>query len=403
MRIRIQHNQQRLLISILILLIIICGVCLWKVASATNLGKGDFIGYWSAVYLLHEGQNPYSPTNMMKVQQSIIHSNLDFVVMAWNPPTLFLFMLPLAWLPFQTARAVWFIFNVVILLAVCLILANLYLPKKGKALLVFCLFAVLFPQDLVAITMGQVTFLVLLGVVCCMFFIKQERYFLAGAFLILTTIKPHMVFLVVPYLLLYMAFRRKWQGWLGFLTVAIVCMLSLFIFRPVWIQDFLGLLTIAPVNWATPTIGGILSYLSITDNMRYIIIFLLPLAWILARRQAKIPVETAVALLTVLTVPITFYGWSYDQSILLIPLAWLFSWMLSSSHKWVQITVIITMSSILLINWVQRITSTSEVYYFWIPLIWAVIFITCFALSKSPMNHSSVSITKKYSSSESME
>ena len=172
MRIRDHTNPHKLTISILLLLIIFCTVSLFRLAAVTDLGKGDFIGYWSAVKLLQDGKNPYSPVNMMEVQQSIIHSGLDFVVMAWNPPTLFIFLLPLAWLPFPTAKAVWFVVNVVILLSVCLMLGRLYLPKNGKAFLVFCLFAILFPQDLVAITMGQVTFLVLLGVVSSMFLIK---------------------------------------------------------------------------------------------------------------------------------------------------------------------------------------------------------------------------------------
>ena len=69
----------------------------------------------------------------------------------------------------------------------------------------------------VAITM-EATFLVLLGLVCSMILIRKEQWFWAGASLILTTVKPHMALLAVPYLLLYISYRRKWQGWLGLLS-----------------------------------------------------------------------------------------------------------------------------------------------------------------------------------------
>ncbi|MCI0561178.1 MAG: DUF2029 domain-containing protein [Nitrososphaera sp.] len=383
-------TRQRLSIGVLLLLTLVCISALWKLASVTVLGKGDFIGYWSAVYLLHEGHNPYDPAGMMEIQQTLIHSGLDFVVMAWNPPTLFVFILPLAWLPFIAAKATWLIVNVAILLVIIFMLAHLYLPHGGRAFLGFCLIVILFPQALVAIIMGQVTFLVLLGVVSSMMLIRKEQWFWAGASLILTTVKPHMALLAVPYLLLYMSYRRKWRGWLGLLSAAAICLITLFWFRPLWAIDFMSIFAIAPVNWATPTIGGLLSFLRLTEAMRYMVVLLLPLAWVLARQQTNVSVETAVALLTILTVPTTFYGWSYDQSILLIPIAQIFSWLLHPSHHMMRIAVIAAMLVSILINWIQRISSASEVYYFWIPLFWAVVYSICIAANKASVSTKSV-------------
>jgi hypothetical protein len=195
-------DRRRLSIVLLLLLIPVCVLVLWKLASATALGKGDFIGYWSAAYLLHEGHNPYDPAGMMEIRQTLIHSGLDFVVMAWNPPTLFVFMLPLAWL--------------------------------------------------------------------------------------------------------------------------------------------------------------------------------------FARKQSAVNLETAVALSTVITVPATFYGWSYDQSILLIPMAQIISWLLLPSHPTLRIAVIAAVLFSILLNWIQRIVNTGEVYYFWIPIFWAGVYGICLAANKAP-------------------
>jgi len=359
---------------------------LFQLALTTDLGKGDFMAYWSAVYLLHKGHNPYDSAKMMDVQQTLAHSNLDVVIMTWNPPSLLAILLPLAWFSFSAARAAWFVINVMILLTVSLLLTLLYLPNSGKALVGFCLLAIVFPQALVAITMGQVTFLVLLGVACSMLLIKKEQWFWAGAVLILTTIKPHMSSLVLLYLLLFMAYRRKWQGWVGFLFAGGCVLAVLLYFRPRLPIDYLALSNIAPVDWATPTIGGLLSFLHITEAARYLIVAFFPLCWVLATPRNTASVESTVALLTVITVPTTFFGWSYDQSMLLIPIAHLFGRCWGSSNRWMKSFAAASGVISITLNWIQRVTVTNEVWYCWIPVFWGVLYGICIAKTKSEFN-----------------
>ena len=373
-------------ISILLLLTALCITALWKFAVATSLGKDDFIGYWSAVYQIHRNHNPYDPKEMMDVQQTLVHSGLDFVVMSWNPPTLSVFLLPLAWLSFDAARSTWLVINVILLLAANLMLARLYLPPGGRPLLGFCLLVLLFPQVLITLTMGQVTLLVLLGLVSSMILIRQGHWFWAGAALILTSVKPQIAFLAVPYLLIYMAYRRKWQGWLGLLVSGAACVVILFVFRPLWVADFLGLTSIAPTNWATPTLGGLLSFWGVTEAARYLIVVFLPLAWVLARSQSVIRLESAVALLTVITVPTTFFGWGYDQSVLLIPIAQLLGWLLLSSNRWVKAVVILGILGSFALIWIQRIMRVNEVNYFWVPIFWGVVYCIGCAVNKAALS-----------------
>lgn len=371
-------------VSTLILLVVLCIIALWKLA--TRFGYVDFTGYWSATYLLHQGHNPYDPAAIMNIERTLAHSEADFVMMAWNPPTLFVFLLPLSWLSFTEAHATWFVINVIMLLTISLMLAHLYLPKGGKPLLGICLLAALFPQALIALMMGQVTLLVSLGLLSSMILINREHWFWGGFVLILTTVKPHIAFLAVPYLLLYMAYRRKWQGWLGLLVSGGICMTILFMVRPLWISDLMALLSIAPVNWGIPTIGGILSFLNVTEAGRYLVVTFLPLAWLLARSQTTVDMESAVALLTAITVPTTFYGWSYDQSILLIPIAHLFGWFLLSSSRLVKAIVLLSILISFSLNWIQRLVSTDEVYYFWLPVFWAVVYCTCFVTNRATLS-----------------
>jgi ABC-type transport system involved in cytochrome c biogenesis permease subunit len=72
-----------------------------------------------------------------------------------------------------------------------------------------------------------------------------------------------------------------------------------------------------------------------------------------------------------ITLPTTIYGWSYDQTILLIPIAQVFSWLTHSKYKVVIITFII---AVIAFNYYQRVLPFNEVYYVWVPLAWCFIF-----------------------------
>jgi len=347
------------------------------------------MGYWSATYLLRNGQNPYSPELMEATQQTQAQSELDVTIMAWNPPFLFVFLLPLAWLPFTTAKFIWLIINIFLILTAGLMLAHLYLPSNSVRLkLIFLIFAISFPQVLSGIYMGQVIFLVFWGLVACMALIKKGQWFWAGAVLIFTTIKPHMAILSVIYLLIYMAYQRQYKGWVGLLIAGVTCMFVLFAYRSNWIYDLIGESAIAPVNWATPTIGGLLSYLGISESARYLIILLLPLPFFLAGHPTKISMECSVALLTLITVPTTFFGWSYDQTMLLIPIAQVFGWIIRSKRQMLKSLTIIGITCALAINYYQRLLTINEVYYVWVPLFWWLMFgLTWYGFSSTGNDH----------------
>jgi hypothetical protein len=366
---------QWLLWSFLILLLFIGLIFLQNVMSKTYVGEGDFIGYWSATYLFHNGQNPYDPNLVGFTQHVQMQTGLDYTVMAWNPPFLFVFLLPLAFLPFTIAKLVMLLINLIIVLGAGLMLSRLYLPAGNMRLtLTYVILAIGMPPVISGLYMGQVTFFVFLGLVSSMMLIKKGQWFWSGAVLVFTSIKPHMAILAVIYLLILMAQHRQYKGWLGLIIASIVCVIILFIFRASWINDLLGETAIAPVNWATPTIGGLLSYLHISEYGRYLIVLLLPLPFLLSRYRATISMEFSVALLTLITVPVTFFGWSYDQTILLIPIAHIFNMASRVNHKLFNICLAIAILSALVFNYWQRLMNTNDVYYVWVPLFWCLIF-----------------------------
>lgn len=361
---------------LLLSLSIVGSVIFFRWAKGNRVGSNDFSAYWSASRLFLEGRNPYDQENLSEMQLVHLGSNKDGILMVWNPPTVWIFLLPVSWMPFETARVVWLLINIVLVLVSCFILRQIYFPMRTPiVLLVYCLTVVTFAPVLIAIIIGQITFLVLFGLTTSLFFIKHERWFWAGAMLIFITPKPHLVMLAAPYLMLYMAVHRKWRGWLGLGVAGVACVVILFALRPAWIADFSLILKNPPVRWLTPTLGGVLKSHNIGAWGQYFgLAFLLLLPRFL-RQPEILPVESVVSLLTLITVPSTFFGWSFDQSILLIPMAeiiyWLSDPLCSNKMRW---GLSLGIAIVLLANLVQHMVAKNEVDYFWVSIAWGGIY-----------------------------
>ena len=361
-----------LLGSLAALFILFVGLSLWNLASTTEFGESDFKIYWSAAYLLSRGENPYDLELVRSVQQELAHSITNDQIIAWNPPFLFLFLMPLAGLPFLPAKFAWLMINLVVIVTAALMLINIYLRAASPRLkMAFLVFAISFPAAITGLYMGQVTFLVFWGLVACLTLIKKEQWFWAGAALILTTIKPHLVVLPVLYVLVHMAYQRKYQGWAGLAFAGFAGLAILLMFRSDLIANLLGETSVASGRWATSTIGGLLSYLGITEAARFLILIFIPLPFYLAWHPEKFSVDVSVALLTLITVPTTIFGWSYDQTILLIPVAQIFGWLTHSKYR---LTLIAGILGVTLLSYIQRVLPINEVYYVWIPLFWWFLF-----------------------------
>jgi len=365
-----------LTLALLALLMLVFLFGLWQVTAQSNLGGEDFVTYWAATSLVRDGLNPYDPALMRAVQESLVPLGAEYTPMAWNPPPLFVFLLPLTLLPYDPARFVWLLWNLAIVAGCSLLLARLYFPAGARRWTgLFLLFAFSLPQVVVGIFMGQVTFLVFLGLTAALVLIRKEKWFWAGAVLVLTSIKPHMVVLVLVYLLLIMMMSsRRRAGWLGLGLAGLACGVLLFLLRPEWVRDLLGEMSIAPVHWATPTIGGLLSHYGAGEAARYIIVLLLPLPVLLARRQKALSVEFSAALLTLLTVPCTFFGWSFDQVILLVPAAQVFAWLAGVERRGVRVGFALAIAGGVVVNWVLRFLNINDLFTLWYPLYWWLLF-----------------------------
>jgi len=296
----------------------------------------DFLGYWAAANLLAQRQNPYDQTAMLSLEQDQGWAG-DDPVFSWNPPWLHVLLLPLGVLPFRPAAALWFVIApLVVGISVLLVWDTFSSRKHALGLVAALLTAFLFSPTLHAILEGQVNTLILLGCAGFVALSIRRRDTMAGAALVLVTVKPHISYLLVPALLLVSLLRGRWRILLGFMGSLLSLLVVATCLYPRWAVAYLVLFDVAAsplgaTTYATPTARGVLRAclgvdIGIWPSVACLAIFLV-LVW-LRGRQTDLPDLASLSLL--LGLPTAPFGWSTDQVVLLIPVLQAVQWSLDS-------------------------------------------------------------------------
>ncbi len=208
-------------------------------------GTADFFARWyGARELLLQGRNPYDREIELEAQKGIFgrHTNPDEdqVNFAYPLYTIYLFW-PLTYLPYAWAQAIWMVVLQFALLGLIIVLFDLLNWRLQPWLLVATLlWGLYFYPGTRTVMLGQFSALVALFLMLSLWGLKQGHDQFAGAVLPLTTIKPQMVFLVIPLLLLW-AGRQGRRAFIIAFTISLssLCLSSLF-FVPDWPLRFLN-------------------------------------------------------------------------------------------------------------------------------------------------------------------
>jgi len=223
----------------------------------------DFIEYWSAVHLLLNNGNAYSPAELFRVQQSVGWSEATALLM-WNPPWTLPFLLPFGLLDHDSAQFIWFVFHSVIIFLGAQLLWRIYAgtPSFSRAAWIALLS---FPPVYFVLLLGQIAPLILAAVIGFLLAARQSAWFWSGACLAVASIKPHLLYLLWLVVLLWVWRERRWQVGAGFAaTFAVMASAPLFLDHQIYAR-YLALLSdrtvVLPQDWATPTLGTAVSVL----------------------------------------------------------------------------------------------------------------------------------------------
>jgi hypothetical protein len=339
-----------------------------------NITAGDFRPYWSSTYLLAHGQDFSDPTKMYAIEQTLTGWTESYVMYAWFAPTGDVILLPFTLFSFPLATYYWLLTNLLIVFASVLLIWS----HTKKRLWIPLVASFGFSMTLVSFINGQVNTVVVLGLALFLYFKELRRDEMAGASLVLTTVKPHLVILALPLLLLDSLRRRQWRVLAGFAGALLLCMLILFVFDPAWPVRFWELVASGMSTFReTPTLSGLLLVVGEYRLGKWIWVFALFLATVIWWQRGKEwDRRTLIDVSILIGITASPIGWSYDQVMLLFPLLRVLEWMANGAlAQRDTIALALVMVIVNAITIYERILGPGDVWYFWVPLVAIAIYL----------------------------
>lgn len=232
----------------LLLALILFGLhvfAVYTVFTSKYPGANDFYSRWGGAraYWVN-GLNPYSNEATLQIQQGIYgrpaQANEDPGPFAY-PFYVAILIWPLVYLPYAWASAVWLTLLEVVLFAAAFFTMAMYRWRPPVWLAAFtAVWVIIFYHGARTILLGQVAGLVYFGLVLSLWALHRRADELAGVALAFCTIKPQMVYLIIPALLWWGWQHKRRQFLIYFaITLTVLAGVSL-LFVPSWPLDFLN-------------------------------------------------------------------------------------------------------------------------------------------------------------------
>lgn len=317
-------------------LLLLAFLPVYYLIAVTNERNVDYVNnafftFWLSGRLPWLGQNPYSIPDW-------VNSHYTYGA-TWIPETIFPYPLPLVLitaplgaLPIKTAYILWDTLAQV-LIALCILwLATHWAGLNRQLYVVFLLVATIFNGNVyLGLMTGTFTTLFLVFLTTALYFMETRRPLLAGVALAGLALKPPLL-IIVALIGLWLLFRRSWKaiggillGGLGWLGIGLLL-------DPAWVQKFLGIGE-SLFNKRLGNQPTILSYtrLACAGDIDcaflwygLIVVTLIGLfAWLVWKKRetlSPLMVFSAALALGLLLPP---YLWSYDYTLLLIPICYI--------------------------------------------------------------------------------
>jgi Glycosyltransferase family 87 len=333
----------------------------------------DFVEYWAATRLLLTGNNPYGPQELFDLQRSVGWTD-SIPLLMWNPPWTLSFILPFGLASFDVAQFLWLLLNIFIVVFCAKQLWFLYggpPTAYRSAWLVVLTFA---PAYLVLI-LGQIGPLILLGLVGFLHCARDKHWKWAGAFTILVSIKPHLLYLFWIALVLWIIEKRQWQMMIGVAVSGFIAATIPLLFSPSVYTDYIQLNNTTakwptPYDWQTPTMGQAARFFFAPEAVwlqfvpSLIGIFWLLLHWHKSKSQwewiEQLPILIVASLAT------APFAWSFDYIVLLPAIIQAASWLSRRPVLLRESPVIIAYVIIMTLYMLVFFWSPNDFWRFWL-------------------------------------
>lgn len=344
-----------------------------QTASAVqSAGVRDFVQYWSASRLLLDGGNPYSPGELLVLQHSAGWAG-ELALVMWNPPWTLAFTLPFSLLSFGAAQFAWLFVHLLLILAATQALAKLYGVASDNCRWQWVA-ALSFVPTVFVLIIGQISPLVFAAMAGFLVLERRRKDFAAGAMLAVVAIKPHLLYLFWPALLLWSFRYRRWQVLLGAAISLLFCALLPLYFDPQVYRHYLELYAlegvITPFHWPAPTLRNIFPLLlGRGDGWLQSLPTLGGLAWLgyyWQRHKAQWQWPEQLPVILLVSVTTSFFAWTYDQVVLLPALIEVAAWLKRSKITWYRSWAVLSYVAVNGLHGTLRFWFAEEFFYFWL-------------------------------------
>lgn len=341
-------------------------------------GTSDFYSRWAgARAMLIEGRDPYS-LEVTREIQAVIGVDPKFEGkggFAYPLYTVFTFW-PLVYLSYDWVQAIWMVTLQWVAIAVAVVLLRLaqWQPSPIGLGLMFLGTLFLYPVTR-TIMLGQFTLHVTLFLALALLALQSDRDGWAGMYLAAATIKPQMLILVGPGLVLWTLAQRRWRFIVGLLAGGLILVLASMLMFPSWPVSF-----VEDVLRYSKVAGGRNPLAVLTDfvwpggpeAIRYglagLLLVAMLAAWWRGRRTRGQPFYSALHWTIVISLLVPFQTGTTNQVMLLIPLfAWLHTGLAKRRSRW-HVAAVLGLEVVLWILFLTTIQGDWENPIMFLPL-----------------------------------
>jgi len=357
-------------------------------ASSTDVPT-DFVDFWAASRLLINGGNPFSPAEVLELQQSVGYREPKPLLM-WNPPWTLSFILPIGFLDYGLSQFVWLILHVSLLLLSAQRLWAIYNPTARQPYLPW-IAAFTFVPTLMVLIIGQITPLVLLGIVGFLYFERKDQLFWAGVSTTLISIKPHLVYLFWIGSTLWVWQQRRWRVACGAMVAGVIIAIIPAMIDPAVYFQFIEMYRFpgrsTPLELLAPSIGSFLTHYVPHGNLP--IQFLPPLLgslwflWHWHKHKEHWNWPEQIPLMILVSLALSPYAWTYDQVILLPAVIHGFVMVKRQSGSWYKSGLGLLYVGANGCYLAGKVLVTTDAYYFWLAPVFLLIYLGVNTVSRS--------------------
>ena len=240
----VRRKQLQWIIALSILVFVVAGLFWVNMQFAkNNPGGNDFlVHYIGTRSFLFDRLSPYSDEVAVRIQTAAYGHPAEGVEhelrVAYPFYSIILFA-PFSFIgDYQIARAVWMTVLELALVAMTFVSFGLFNWKpplwiQGSLLL----FSVIWYHAVRGVINGNAVILLALAMTLILLFIKNEKDSVAGMLLAFTTIKPHLVILAAPVIVIWSIYHKRWQLVFWFSGTLVGLVLFGMVLLPDWIMQ----------------------------------------------------------------------------------------------------------------------------------------------------------------------